>query len=142
MAKKHNKALLAVGLVAAGVGIYLLTRKPSTTTTTTPTPYPYPYPVGTNTASGSGSTLSTLLSLGLSAAKGLFGSSSSPAFAPVGLASTDTSYTSPAAGINYINPSAPNIFLPPASSDPTAGDFSGAFSGDSGGIIPTQDIFV
>jgi hypothetical protein len=133
MAKK-NKALLAVGLVAAGVGIYLLTRKPSTTTTTTPTPLP----AGSNPAISSGSTLSTLLTAGLSAVKSIFGGSSSTyaPLAPISVAPTTTPYASPAAGINYINPSAPDIL------SPSLGDFTAGDTYDSGGIVPTEDIFV
>ncbi len=117
MAKKNNKALLVVGLAAAGVGLYLLTRKPATTTTTTATVLP-----PANPATSSSNTLASILTAGASIVKSIFGSSGTYApLAPVNLAPTAGPVNSPAAGINYINPSAPNIFLPPAPSGDTAG---------------------
>lgn len=142
MAQK-DKAGLVVGLAAAGVALYLLTKSKSTaptTTTTAPgtTTLPYAPAVATaTTAVNAGSSLVNSLS---SAFKSIFGGgSSTPTFTPVGLQpTTTTTAPSPASSINYIDPSSvPTLAI----TDPTIAN--GSVADNSGdGSFNFSDIFL
>jgi hypothetical protein len=127
---KNNKAGLFVGLAAAGVAVYLLTKSkstaPATTTAAGTTTLPYAPAVATATSAvNAGSSLINTLS---SAVKSIFGGgSSTPTFTPVGLQpTTTTSAPSPASSINYIDPSsAPTLSITGPAADNSVADNSG-----------------
>lgn len=117
MAKKNTLAILALAGVA-GIGVYLLTRKPSTTTTVPNLPPGY----APNTVSQPNTTASIVSSVA-DLLKGIFsgGLKSSPVTTTVQPVITGPA-PSPAADVPYINPSAPNILNPPTSAYYDYGD--------------------
>lgn len=129
MANKKKTGLI-IGLAAGGVALYLLTRKATTPAPATTMILPSA-PTAAAAASGSGNILSTLANLG----KSIFGGSSSPAagssgaFTPVAVApAAPSTGISPATGITYINPTAPTLQLPPASSGDVSSTDDGILS--------------
>lgn len=123
-----DKTMIIVGVGAAALVAYFIFKKSSTPASTTTLPYAPTSGSGTTASVATG--LAALLKPISPSLSNLFGTqSSTPAFTPVQAATIPvTPATSPAASVNYINPSvAPlTITAPPAPTpdtvDTTAGD--------------------
>lgn len=133
--------LVPLALVGLGVGAYLML-KPKTTTTAPGSTY---HPPASTPASGGGSILSTVASLASLADifKNIFGGSSGPSYAPVGIQqqpgySSDPNTYSPAAGYTSLPTTAPVLTINPgaytADNDYNWGDDSYAGIGDTGSV--------
>ena len=130
MAKKDNKVLLIVGLAVVAGAVLLVTSKP---TAGLPAPVAPPGTIPPPPVQSSGG-LASWLTGAQSIVNSIFGKSSTPTFAPVGIQPvTSGPPASPAGGITWINPTAPSIPI----NMPSGGDSSA----DEAGSTWWDDVF-